>query len=123
MPDRRRQGLASFLSAGDATELGEGVVAAYIANVLELASTDFDTMMSMRRSVYHVDVEKRESVHSFRCSCRVFLKRNLCKHVYGLGSLWGLVEFSEAAKALPIGQKRKRGRPCQAKRALQRQPE
>ena len=110
-----------FIPAGDATALGEGVVGAYTASILELRSDDFDSMVMMRRSVYHVDVGDKDTMQSLRCSCRVHLKRNLCKHVYGLGSFWGLVEMPEAAKAVPIGQKRKRGRPCQAKRALQRQ--
>ena len=114
---------ASVRASGDGTELGEGVVDVYTHEVIALNSNDYDTFVKLRRSVYHVDVEGKESVESFRCSCRMFLKRNLCKHVYGLGSLWGLVEFPEAAKAVPIGQKRKRGRPCLAKRALQRQAE
>ena len=112
-----------FVPAGDAHELGEGVVAAYTANVLALAGGDFDAMMALRRAVYHVDAKHRDNIENVTCSCRMFIKRNLCKHVYGLGSFWGLVELPEAAKSLPIGLKRKRGRPCQAKRALQRQPE
>ena len=56
-----------------------------------------------------------------RCACPVFLKANICKHVVGVAYIRDMLAIPEAAKTVPIGQNRKRGRPSKAKRALLRQ--
>ena len=53
-----------------------------------------------------------------RCSCPVCLKERICKHVVGLAVKEGLYELRPEAKDIPIGQKRQRGRPTKAKKAL-----
>ena len=58
------------------------------------------------------------------CDFPVYQKNSLCKHSLGVPirlRLAGVV-VPEAAKTLPLDQRRKRGRPALARRALQLQP-
>lgn len=52
------------------------------------------------------------------CTCPQFLKHYMCKHVYGLAICLKLVTPSLQSKQIPLGQKRKRGRPALATKAL-----
>lgn len=52
------------------------------------------------------------------CSCPYFTKKNQCKHSVGMLIKRKEVEVPEEAKNIPLGQKRKRGRPSKAKKAL-----
>ena len=52
------------------------------------------------------------------CTCPAFCKRNVCKHILGMRIRQKSVTVPEEAKGIPLGQKRKRGRPARAKRAL-----
>lgn len=53
-----------------------------------------------------------------KCNCPFFLKNYICKHIVGLALRLKLCKVPAAAKTVPIGEKRKRGRPAKAKRAL-----
>ena len=59
-----------------------------------------------------------ETWETSTCTCPIFLKQYKCKHVYGIALHQKLVLVPDEAKSVPIGQKRKRGRPAQAKKAL-----
>lgn len=52
------------------------------------------------------------------CTCPSFYKMFICKHLVGMAMRYRLVEPPLAAKSVPLGQKRKRGRPKKAKHAL-----
>jgi hypothetical protein len=52
------------------------------------------------------------------CTCRNFVKEYRCKHVIGVALRLKLCEAPLEAQSVPIGQKRKRGRPSKAKKAL-----
>ena len=53
--------------------------------------------------------------------CPRFMKKNICKHTVGMEIWLGMCDAPAMAKTVPIGQKRKRGRPAKAKPALIRQ--
>lgn len=55
------------------------------------------------------------------CVCTDGLKKYLCEHIVGIALRFKVVEAPTEAKSIPIGQKRKRGRPAKAKQALTRQ--
>jgi hypothetical protein len=55
---------------------------------------------------------------SFNCTCPAFSKNFICKHVVGMGIRLKLCKPPSIAKNIPLGQKRKRGRPSKAKKAL-----
>lgn len=52
------------------------------------------------------------------CSCPSYMKKYICKHIVGLAIRLKYVTPPVEAKALPLNQKRKRGRPSKAKKAL-----
>jgi hypothetical protein len=52
------------------------------------------------------------------CNCPSFFKKMLCKHIVGLAIRLKLAVPPPEAKNVPIGTKRKRGRPAKAKKAL-----
>lgn len=57
-----------------------------------------------------------------KCTCKSFLKNNLCKHNIGLAAHEKIIKIPDVAKNVPISQKRKRGRPSKSKHALEKQP-
>ncbi|CAH0731013.1 unnamed protein product, partial [Brenthis ino] len=61
--------------------------------------------------------EKENWLHG-TCNCPKFLKDYICKHLVGLAIRLKHVQPPSEARAIPIGMKRKRGRPAKAKKAL-----
>lgn len=55
------------------------------------------------------------------CDCRDYFKHYICKHVIGISLRLKCISPPPEAKTVPIGSKRKRGRPAKAKNALTRQ--
>jgi hypothetical protein len=53
-----------------------------------------------------------------KCNCPAFLKHYICKHIVGIAIRLKYCKPPPAAKTMPIGEKRKRGRPAKAKPAL-----
>ncbi|RNA16221.1 hypothetical protein BpHYR1_031157, partial [Brachionus plicatilis] len=55
-----------------------------------------------------------------KCSCRWYIKNNICKHLIGISKILNIpeCEIPLSAKNIPIGEKRKPGRPAKAKQAL-----
>lgn len=52
------------------------------------------------------------------CTCSTFLKTFICEHVVGISLRMKFATAPDEAKSIPLGQKRKRGRPALAKAAL-----
>lgn len=52
------------------------------------------------------------------CTCPTYLKFNVCKHLLGMKIRLKQVEVPVEAKLVPLGQKRKRGRPTKARKVL-----
>ncbi len=80
---------------------------------------EFDSMAEMRLSIWKVSVESNDW-ESATCTCPVFLKEYICKHSVGLPVRLKLLTVPDTAKTIPIGQKRKRGRPKKSTSALLR---
>ncbi|RNA23601.1 hypothetical protein BpHYR1_049560 [Brachionus plicatilis] len=53
-------------------------------------------------------------------SCRWYIKNNICKHLIGISKIQHIpgCEIPLSVKNIPIGEKRKPGRPAKAKQAL-----
>lgn len=56
-----------------------------------------------------------------RCDCSSGFKQYLCEHIVGVALRLKIIEAPAEAKTIPLGQKRKRGRPAKSKPALQQQ--
>ena len=76
----------------------------------------FDNFKEWRTRIWTI----RMTDGVWTCTCPPFMKEGVCKHSLGLQIRRKLVEVPPAAKQIPIGQKRKRGRPALAKKALLR---
>ena len=77
----------------------------------------FDTYVAGMSRLWLVNFITNDWITS-RCSCSYYVKHYICKHIVGLAAKFDLFEFRPEAKSLPLGMKRKRGRPARAKKAL-----
>jgi len=62
-----------------------------------------------------IDGNKWQEGH---CTCPNYLKKYICKHIVGIAMRCKYVKPPPAAKQVPIGEKRKRGRPKKSSKAL-----
>ena len=75
---------------------------------------NFDDFKSWRTEVWTIVV----SSASVTCTCPFFIKKRQCKHALGIKIRRKEVAVPPEAKSVPLGQRRKRGRPSKAKQAL-----
>jgi len=80
----------------------------------------FTTFNQFKKSfhIWCMEVENDSHWRTSKCNCPAFLKNYICKHVVGMGIRSKSCKPPAAAKTVPIGEKRKRGRPAKAKPAL-----
>lgn len=72
--------------------------------------------------IVHVKYEYPMSADNWRfacCDCAMGFKQYLCEHIVGIAIRLKIAEVPAEAKNVPLGQKRKRGRPAKPKPALQ----
>lgn len=77
----------------------------------------FDTFRKSQEIVKITLYSENDKMTS-RCTCSSFLKQYVCKHSLGLLVIMKHAKVPIEAKSVPLGQKRKRGRPAIAKKAL-----
>ncbi|KAK7115285.1 hypothetical protein V1264_001184 [Littorina saxatilis] len=70
----------------------------------------FDQYKESRNSVWSLTVEDNR----IDCNCPVYMKSNICKHPLGMEIRLSISEPPAQAKTVPLGEKRKRGRPISA---------
>lgn len=81
-------------------------------------AADFTSFINLFRK-WRVSIPKNESaVEKGSCNCPAYGKNYVCKHVIGLAIRLKYISPPPEAKTIPIGQKRKRGRPTKTKPAL-----
>jgi hypothetical protein len=80
----------------------------------------FTTFNQFKKSfhIWCVEIDNDSHWKTSKCNCPVFLKNYICKHVVSMGIRLKYCKPPLAAKTVPIGEKRKRGRPTKAKPAL-----
>ena len=74
----------------------------------------FDSYSTWRTKIWKIEVFPDHVT----CTCPFFTKKNQCKHSVGMRIRRKEVDVPQEAKTVPLGQKRKRGRPSKAKKAL-----
>jgi uncharacterized Zn finger protein len=77
----------------------------------------FETYQKCKESLWVVVFDEQDWKMS-TCTCPIFSKSQICKHVVGIAITRKDYEVPPAAKSVPLGEKRKRGRPAKAKKAL-----
>ena len=101
----------------------------YIKYRTKLSYPSLDHFFVLNFDIIETAIPKDVNQDSFNqayCSCTIFFKKNICKHILAICSMRNIYEdpvvtIPMAAKNLAIGQKIKRGRPALAKKALVRQ--
>lgn len=88
-----------------------------IRNVEQMKYTTFETFRKRAFKVWIVEIKDNDWEKGV-CSCPRFLKFFICKHLIGVAIRVKLTKPPAEAKNVPIGQKRKRGRPKLATKAL-----
>lgn len=94
----------------------------FFKSIKNLSWTSFDGYYSSFNSIYFIDFDNDDWKKS-RCSCPFWSKNFICKHVVGISERLNLYEFPLNVKVIPIGQKRKRGRPKNTLECLELQPD
>lgn len=85
---------------------------------------NFDCFKQQSFGFYDTTFEypaKRDNWLRSECDCSDFFKLFTCAHVIGITIRLKCVQPPAESKTVPIGEKRKRGRPAKAKPALMRQ--
>jgi hypothetical protein len=83
--------------------------------------TNFDQMMDLVNMIWVIKINT-DNWKLSTCTCPVNLKNYKCKHVIAISVRVGLTQYPPGAMALPLQQRRHRGRPAASKPALIRQP-
>ena len=79
----------------------------------------FDTYKSVYFKIWRVCLSNdSEEWKKGTCTCPSFLKNYICKHIIGMSIRLKYCKPPPEAKNVDIGSKRKRGRPCKARKAL-----
>lgn len=87
--------------------------------VFENPPENFDEFKEQMFSRWEVTLPiNKEEWAQGKCTCPTFFKMYMCKHVIGLSIRLKYTVPPVEAKNIPLGQKRKRGRPSKAKPAL-----
>ena len=89
--------------------------------VQEMRYNTFKQFRDRAFKVWVVEIPKqKENWIAGKCSCPKFFKSFMCKHLIGTAIRLKFAKAPPAAKQVPIGQKRRRGRPKEAIKALLR---
>jgi len=79
----------------------------------------FDTYVTWQSKLWKVIMEA-DDYQNAACSCPSYQKKFMCKHILGIAIGKKLYAVPPAVKDVPIGEKRKRGRPKKCSKALLR---
>ena len=84
----------------------------------EVEFETFDNYIEIRQSCWIIE----ESEGQYYCDCPLGMKGRLCKHTIGMQYKEGRREVTSQVRAVPVGQKRKRGRPKNLGNCLLKSP-
>uniref|UniRef100_A0A914WYR7 SWIM-type domain-containing protein n=1 Tax=Plectus sambesii TaxID=2011161 RepID=A0A914WYR7_9BILA len=111
--------ITTFISKKDLTNITSEQVCEYKRHFHENHWPPFDTYVEMRMSLWAVSIPT-ENWKSSTCSCPPFLKKHKCKHLIAVAATFNPTSIPISAKAIVLGQKKKRGHPAKATKALVR---
>lgn len=95
-----------------------------VINYSNLAWNTFQRYSTINYKVWCITMPDDGSNGNWKngsCTCPHYMKNYICKHLVGLAMRLKYLKVPAAAKDVPIGEKRKRGRPAKALKALMRQ--
>ena len=121
----KKQNIFYFKSSLNQNAFNSIVLDKSLKKLSDLSSFDyFDKLVYVQNSFWTVVVDSSCDKNNFLtpkmiiCDCPIFAKEFLCKHFIYIAVLLQFCDIPHIAKDIPINEKRKRGRPALAKRAL-----
>lgn len=106
-----------FVPAKGTRSLDEKDIANYIQLTEKKSWRKFETYRKTKEKLWVIEYDIINWMQS-RCNCPMFKKQHICKHLIGLAANRKDFNISDACKNVPIGIKRRPGRPKQCKQAL-----
>lgn len=88
-----------------------------VKTIEEMRWNSFEQFKKRSFSVWFVQIPNEKWIDGI-CNCPAFFKQYICKHLVGLSIRLKLCKPPAAAKDVPIGMKRSRGRPKKSTKAL-----
>jgi len=115
------KGLTKFYiqTGGNPKKLTPAEVQQYDRHMKNFSWKTFDSYIKWQSLLWKVVMESADWENA-SCTCRNFQKEFICKHTLGVAIRTKLYNVRPQAKDVPIGQKRKRGRPKKCAKALLR---
>lgn len=92
----------------------------YKQSISSLSFSSFDSYCQIVNKIWHTVLDRADFSRS-SCTCPSFFKTYFCKHILGVAHLEKVHMIPNEAKGVCIEQKKKRGKPPKAKKALQNQ--
>lgn len=106
-----------FIASGERKKVAESDISKFMKEFQRPSWRNFNCFKKYQCAVWAVSITGNDW-QAGSCTCPVFMKSYTCKHLLGIAIFKKFLTVSEEAKAIPIGQKRKRGRPTAVKKAL-----
>jgi hypothetical protein len=109
----------NFVPSAATVNISKDIVDEFIRVRNETSWTDFNHLIQSEASMWCI-VTEDSNWKLGKCSCPFFSKNYKCKHLIAISSALKLDNciIPQNAKNIPLGQKRKRGAPTKAKKAL-----
>jgi hypothetical protein len=116
-PDLWRRKNKYFIRPSHIFKVRNNDIADYTRMRENLSWKKFDTYVSKINQLWVLDYNSNDWIKS-TCTCPFHAKNYICKHVLGIAIHQKDFIFRPETKNIPFGEKRKRGRPKLAKKAL-----
>jgi hypothetical protein len=115
LPSTKKGFTDYYIPAGDT----ENITKTEIQRYKRKTWTSFNQFKELQFGIWKTTLSNIESEwkNGF-CNCPNFLKEYICKHIVGISIRLKFCKPPPAAKDVPLGEKRKRGRPRKATKAL-----
>jgi hypothetical protein len=115
LPSKTKDFTDYYITAGETEKITKPEIVRY----KKKRWTSFDQFKALQFGIWKLTLPNAESRwKDGLCNCPSFLKEYVCKHLVGMAIRLKYCKPPPAAKDLPLGEKRKRGRPRKATKAL-----
>ena len=107
-----------YVSSNDGIEIESSLVIDKYEELMD--SCNWKTFLGFKNCAFgywRIRINSENWKHS-SCSCPIYFKQYICKHIIGMAIRLKLAIPDARAKKIPLNQKRKAGRPCLAQPAL-----
>ena len=106
-----------FITPSGVPTIREGDIDKFERQLKNMNWHKFDTFKKYQSGIWLVTMSDEDWMHA-TCTCPTYCKHYTCKDTVGIAISKGYIQVPDEALTIPIGHKRKRGRPSKATKAL-----